>query len=82
MTIEELRNSLSTKELELLDQTKQLNENNNQLSELNARIEQIILEKDKQINEQRHLFEKLSVEHENLRTEFENVLFYILLLNF
>nr|CAD2135700.1 unnamed protein product [Meloidogyne enterolobii] len=73
LLIEDLRNAVSIKEMELLSQTKNLTETNNKLDELNAKTEQWIVEKDKETHEYKRVIDQLRLENEKLQSDFERV---------
>nr|CAD2202080.1 unnamed protein product [Meloidogyne enterolobii] len=75
LLIEDLRNAVSIKEMELLSQTKILTETNNKLDELNAKTEQCIVEKDKETHEYKRVIDQLRLENEKLQSDFERDIF-------
>uniref|UniRef100_A0A915N3W2 C2H2-type domain-containing protein n=1 Tax=Meloidogyne javanica TaxID=6303 RepID=A0A915N3W2_MELJA len=75
LLIEDLRNAVSIKEMELLSQTKILTETNNKLDELNAKTEQCIVEKDKETHEYKRVIDQLRLENEKLQSNFERDIF-------
>lgn len=72
-TIEDLRNIVSVKEMELLSQTRSLTDTNNKLDELNSKTEQWLVEKDKEIHEYKRVIDQLRLENEKLQSDFERV---------
>lgn len=72
-TIGELRNSVAAKEMELLDQTKNLSELNNRIEELTTTHAQQLMGLEKQMHETKLYKDQLQSDNEKLKDELEMV---------
>ena len=71
--VEELRNTLDAREMELINQAKLLSESNNQIEEMNGKHEQKLLELEKNLHESKLQIEQFQEENDRLKIELENV---------
>jgi hypothetical protein len=71
--IEELRNSLAAKEMELLNQAKELSAVSHQLQEFQSQHDQQLMEKEGMLHQANLLVEQLQGENQGLKTDSETV---------
>jgi hypothetical protein len=72
-TIEELRNNLAAKEIEMLNQSKLLSEAKNAFEEMNSKREQQLLELETKLHEKNLHFDQQQNENQKFQADLENV---------